>query len=212
MAALTPEKALIFRITHVSNVDWILANGLHCCNGALSDPNYTQIGNSELITKRAVRGVPIAPAGTLNDYIPFYFTPYSPMLLNIKTGYNGVTKRSMDEIAILVSSLRKVQELGIDFVFTDRHAYLQTAEFHNQLERLDRIDWKILQARDFKRDPEDPGKLERYQAEALIHMRLPVEAISGIICYKNEQLGEIQANCDKLKLPTQVMCRPGWYL
>ncbi len=212
MAALTPEKALIFRITHVSNLGWILANGLHCCNGAISDPGYIQIGNSELIIKRAVRAVPIAPGGTLNDYIPFYFTPYSPMLLNIKTGYNGVTKRSMDEIAILVSSLPKVQQLGVSFVFTDRHAYLQTAQFHNQLGRLDSIDWKIIRTRDFKRDPENPGKLERYQAEALIHRRLPVEALLGIVCYNNNRRGEIQANCDNLNLQTQVMSKPDWYL
>jgi len=27
---LTAEKARIFRITHIDNVDWVLANGLHC--------------------------------------------------------------------------------------------------------------------------------------------------------------------------------------
>jgi hypothetical protein len=43
---------------------------------------------------------------------------------------------------------------------------LEAAEFHNTLDRLDRVDWPRLQARDFKRDPDDPGKFERYQAEA----------------------------------------------
>jgi hypothetical protein len=102
------------------------------------------------------------------------------MLLNIKTGYNGVTKRAMDEIAILVSSLREIHKQGLQFAFTDRHAYLQTAEFHNNLERLDRIDWPRLQASDFRRDSDDPGKVERYQAEALIHRHLPITAILGI--------------------------------
>src|SRR5437879_3349079 len=98
MISLNPGKARIFRITHVSNVPWALANGLHCSNSAQSDPNYVQIGNSELITRRTTRVVPVPPGGTLSDYVPFYFTPYSPMLYNIKTGYNGITKRSMDEI------------------------------------------------------------------------------------------------------------------
>jgi ssDNA thymidine ADP-ribosyltransferase DarT-like protein len=212
MNGLTPEKALIFRITHVANVPWILANGLHCSNSNLSDPNYVQIGNVDIIARRTQRNVPVAPGGTLSDYIPFYFTPFSPMLLNIKTGFNGVTQRPMEEIAILVSSLREAQERGIGFVFTDRHAYLQAAEFYNDLERLDRIAWPILQARNFKRDPDDPGKFERYQAEALIYRHLPIDAILGVVCYGAQQQEHVQQNCDNLGLPMKALCKPSWYL
>ena len=70
---------------HVANVEWILKNGLHCANSGSTDPNYVPIGNSDLIAKRNERDVPIPPGGTLSDYIPFYFTSASPMLLNIKT-------------------------------------------------------------------------------------------------------------------------------
>jgi hypothetical protein len=212
MSALTPEKALIFRITHVANVPWILRHGLHCNNSAQADPNYIQIGNPDLIARRTQRIIPVAPGGTLSDYIPFHFTPYTPMLLNIKTGFNGATQRPMEEIAILVSSLRDVQEQGIEFVFTDRHAYLATAEFHNNLDNLHRIDWPILQARDFKRDPEDPGKFERYQAEALIYQHLPRAAVQGVICYRKQEQENLQQNCDNLGLQMDILCKPGWYL
>jgi hypothetical protein len=211
MTLLSPDKALIFRITHIENVPWILANGLHCSNSQHSDPNYVPIGNSEIITRRATRVVPIVPGGTLADYVPFYFTPYSPMLLNIKTGKIGVIQRPMLEIAILVSSLPELQKQGIPFVFSDRHAVLETAEFHNSLERLDRIDWPRLQARDFKRDPDDPGKFERYQAEALVHRQVPIAAILGIICYRTEEQTKIETTCGMLKVRPQVLCRPGWY-
>ncbi len=212
MSNLNPEKALIFRITHVANVPWILQNGLHCGNSDHSDPNYVQIGNAELISRRTTREVPVHPYGTLSDYIPFYFTPYSPMLYNIKTGYNGVTKRPMEEIAILVSSLREVHKQGITFVFSDRHAYLQAAEFYNSLDRLDQIDWPGLQTRDFRRDPDDPGKVERYQAEALIYQHLPLPAILGIICYRDEERRKLEEECGKLRVTKQVLYKPGWYL
>jgi hypothetical protein len=211
MSNLNPEKALIFRITHVSNVAWILANGLHCSNSTHSDPNYVSIGNSEIITRRAARIVPVAPAGTLSDYVPFYFTPYSPMLYNIKTGRVGVMQRPMSEIAILVSSLPEIQRQAIPFVFTDRHAVLEAAEFFNHLDRLDRIDWTRLQARDFRRDPDDPGKFERYQAEALIHRHVPITAILGIICYRNEEQTKIETICGTLNLRPKVLCKPDWY-
>ena len=83
---LQPEKALIFRIVHVENLPWILEHGLHCRNSPDQDPNYVNIGSVDLIEKRSRRLVPIPPGGTLSDYVPFYFTPFSIMMLNIKTG------------------------------------------------------------------------------------------------------------------------------
>lgn len=55
MAALSPDKALIFRITHITNVPWILVNGLHCRSADSRDPNYVEIGNPDLIDKRKHR-------------------------------------------------------------------------------------------------------------------------------------------------------------
>ncbi len=133
MSSLSPENGLIFRITHIANVPWILDHGLHCRNTAERDPNYVEIGNLELIEKRTSRHVPIAPGGVLSDYIPFYFTPHSPMLYNIKTGYQGLAKRPMSDIVIVISSLPSLVRMGIPFVFTDRHAYLQMASFFSDL-------------------------------------------------------------------------------
>lgn len=58
---LNPEKALIFRIVHLANVPWILEHGgLYCRSALEKDPNYVDIGNTELIDKRAHRHVPLA--------------------------------------------------------------------------------------------------------------------------------------------------------
>jgi hypothetical protein len=122
MQGLTAERALIFRITHRDNIPWILANGLHCRNSNRLDPNFVSIGNASLINDRQRVIVRSPPGGTLSDYIPFYFTSHSVMLYNIKTGYRGVQQRRNDEIVILVSSLPKLIEDQITFVFTDQHA------------------------------------------------------------------------------------------
>jgi ssDNA thymidine ADP-ribosyltransferase, DarT len=50
------------------------------------------------------------------------------MLLNIKTGHSGMKQTPMPEIAILVSSIHTLIEQSVPFVFTDRHAYLRTAD------------------------------------------------------------------------------------
>lgn len=208
---LNPDKALIFRIVHRDNVPWILENGMHCRNSSVQDPHYRTIGNPDLIDKRQHRLVPIAPGGTLSDYVPFYFTPYTPMMLNIKTGYGGVAKLPNEEIVILVSSLRKMAELGHAFVFSDRHAYLLSANFYNDLADLVNIDWGILQQRDFKRNPDDPEKIERYQAEALIHQHAPTEALLGVICYTDAMKNTLDHMATECGLELQIAMRTGWY-
>jgi len=136
---LTAEKALIFRITHINNVPWILRHGLHCKNSGVQDPNFVRIGNLELIQRRTARNVPVAPGGSLSDYIPFYFTPFSMMMYNIKTGYGGIRQFPNTEIVIMASSLRGLEDRGVATVFSDRHAYLQTAQFFTSLDDLDKV-------------------------------------------------------------------------
>lgn len=208
---LSPEKALIFRITHRDNVPWILENGLHCKNAGLIDPHYVAIGDPELIDRRSRHPVPCAPGGTLSDYIPFYFTPFSPMLYKIRTGHGGIRRRENDEIVILASSLRKLKENTVPFLFTDRHALLAAAQFYSDLIRLDQIDWPLLQQRDFKRDPEDPGKVERYQAEALIHNYLPIDSLLGVVCYNDAVAKTLKTHIERRGLAVDIATRPGWY-
>jgi hypothetical protein len=104
MGMLTPARALIFRVTHIDNVPWILDHGIHCRTSDLLDPDYVEIGNADLIGKRTSRDVPCDPGGALADYVPFYFTPCTPMLLNIQTG-RGAPRRPASGLVHLVSSL-----------------------------------------------------------------------------------------------------------
>lgn len=208
---LNPEKALIWRIVHRDNLPWILDNGLYCGNNSKLSPNWVHIGNPELIAKRASHPVQVEQGGVLNDYVPFYFTPFSPMMANIHSGRSGIKQRPNEDIVILVSSLHKVHHLGLRYAFTDSHAYYNWADFYTDRVDLDKIDWKILQARDFKRDPNDPAKFERYQAEALIHNHCPVAALEGIVCYTEGVKIQIENWLLQHNMQLRVIARPEWY-
>lgn len=209
--SINSEKALIWRIVHRDNLPWIFENGLHCGNSQHQSESWVNIGNQELIDKRQKHSVLMPPGGTLNDYVPFYFTPFSVMLKNIHSGRGGVKQRSNDEIVILVSSIHKVNSAGLDFLFTDSHAYYQWASFYKDIKDLDQIDWPLLQSRDFKRDADDPAKFERYQAEALIHNTCPVSALLGVICYNDATQQTVQNLLQSKNLDLPVHVRPGWY-
>jgi hypothetical protein len=151
------------------------------------------------------------PGGVLGDYVQFYFTPFSVMLRNIHTGWNGIKQVPNEDIVILVSSLYRVKDLGLPFLFTDSHAYSNLARYFDDLTYLDHIDWPLLQRRDFMRDPEDPGKLERYQAEGLVHRHVPLAALLGIMCYTDAVRDDIESKMRVQGLALPVHTRPNWY-
>lgn len=209
--SLNPKKALIWRMTHLQNIPWILDNGLHAANSDTCPSDWFTIGNEELINRRAYRQVPVDPKGVLNDCIPFYFTPFSPMMYNIHTGRGGVKRINNEDIVILVSGMHKVLEMDLSFVFTDRHAYPVTTNYYNNLKSLAAIDWELLQQRDFQRDPDDPEKVERYQAEALVYKHMPIKALLGAVCYRQDVSEELQKQAHSLGVKLDIRCRPTWY-
>ena len=79
------------------------------------------------------------------------------MLYNIRLGTTS-PKKPIEEIIILISSLHLLKEQGVPFVFSDRHAYLKTALFSDNLADLNRIIWPTLQARNFRKDGLDRFK------------------------------------------------------
>ena len=206
---LNPEKALIFRIVHKDNIGQVLQAGCQCRSAAAAQTGYVEIGNQELIQKRTQRVVPCLPGGTLSDYVPFYFTPYTPMIYNIKTGF-GVPQKPLNDIVILVSSLRRLKKINKPFVFSDRHAYLKTAQFSNDLDDLDRIIWPVLQARDFKRD--DLDKFEKYQAEALVHWDVPISALIGIACYDTDTRDQMRQLAAAHGVAVEIVAQRSWFL
>lgn len=208
----SPEKALLFRITHIANVPAILElGGLICASSPRTAPGFVNIGSTELIDKRSKRVVPVPPGGTLSDYVPFYFTPFSPMMYKIKTGHGGITQRQNSEIVIFVTSVPKLVERQIVFLFTNQHAYSADTIYFDSPTQLDKIDWALLRSRNFKTDDSDPGKSLRYQAEALIHRHVPLDAIFGIGCYDESAKAALDTKLRAASAEIDVKITPRWY-
>jgi hypothetical protein len=103
-----------------------------------------------------------------------------------------------------------LQTPKIPFVFTERHAY-PAAQFYSDLALLDQIDWTILQKRDFKLDDKDPTKGERYQAEALVHRHLPIDALLGMACYTPSVAACLKSHVATRGLSIPVAAKDAWY-
>ena len=214
--ALCAEKALVWRLVHLDNVPWLLEHGLPCASAESLASSYTAIGNEELIAKRRTIEVSRSPGGTLADYVPFYFTPFSPMACNIRTGHH-VPHVPNDRLAIgwrsSCPTLRRLRSFGLRCLFTDAHAAMATTRFYEDPDDLRQIDWSILQRRDFTLDRNvDPRKRERYQAEALVFRHVPTEAVRGIFVYREDVKASLDSMIARLGLTLPVSVgRRTWY-
>ena len=71
--------------------------------------------------------------------------------------------------------------------------------------------WESWQQRDFRHDLNDPGKIERYQAEALIHRHLPVERIEALVCSREQERARVAEMVQNSGEQIGVVCRKDWF-
>ena len=183
MSGQIPNKIWLFRIIHIDNLKYVLQHGLHSINHAETDPNYINIGDTNLIGQRKDYPVKLEGYGNLGDYIPFYFGPLSPMLYNIKTGHRGITKYSQKDIVYICCLLPDIIEYCFSWCFTDGHAKARITDFFNNLDDLDKVDWNMVYEKIWNNNDEDYDRMRRKQAEFLVKDYLPVNCISRIIVF-----------------------------
>lgn len=168
-------------MVHLDNVRYIVQNGICCKEHPLADPGYIDIGHRELIQDRHNYLVPISGRGQLGQYIPFYFAGHSPMLYMIKNGYQGVQRRPQEDIVFIVSSVNRIKELGLPFLFSDRNAKISVAKFFEDEGDFDKLRWDVILSQDWKNTESDIARRDFKQAEFLVREYVPVSAIECLV-------------------------------
>jgi hypothetical protein len=175
----------------------------------------TEVGNLRIKDQRRQQAVPLAPGGAVADYVPFYFAPRSPMMYAISRGnvptYTGGTKR----LVYLLSTLERLQELGYEPLLTDRNAALSYTAYRvfDPADLIDDefIDWDLMTKDYWNNTPEEPQRVERRMAEALVHERVAWEAITQIGTQSEIVAAEVRAILAAARSSVSVNVRPKWY-
>jgi hypothetical protein len=85
------------------------------------------------------------------------------------------------------------------------------AQYFTDLDDLNEVKWDLLNSKDFRHDPDDPGKKERCQAEALVWKHLSLEGLLGI-CSCDSTVDEwIKAQLLERRLNVKTIIDNGWY-
>jgi len=180
----------IYHITHVDNLPAILRERALLCDQEAQRRGLCSqsIAYDTIKQRRTLRpvkkllGGAIAAAGTLADYVPFYFTNRSPMLLAIHKGQVPGYQGGQSDIVYLVSSAETVAKSDRVWAFTDGHAVEGVTEFFDHLEELPKVDWNAVRTWKWggKWMLADPDIKRRKQAEFLVNARFPLELIESV--------------------------------
>jgi hypothetical protein len=202
------NKLYLFRMTHIENIPHILQNGITHTTSEYANPDFVPIGDGSLIT---TRNKFILNNGTrLGEYIPFYFGVRTPMLYVVQNGFNLVAPTSAENIVYCVSSVQKIIDLQLDFVFTDGHAVDGFSSQYTvaDIQNIDTIlDKNAINAKYWK-DENDLDKKRRKEAEFLVLGDISLHAILGYITYnENAKNKIITFGADA----TNVLIKPEFY-
>ncbi len=201
----------VFHITHLQNLHSIVTEGGLVCDRESARVNAVGIAHAHIKERRAQRVVRAGPGGNLCDYVPFYFAPRSPMLYAIHGGFVEGYQGGQAGVIHLVSSVERVRDAGLRFVFTDGHADMEISGFFENLGDLGKIDWSIMSETYWHDTDEDGDRKRRRQAEFLVHQFFPLTLMTeiGVI---NQAMGRRveQALGSAGHLPA-VTVRRDWY-
>ena len=210
---VTPRRELPYHFTHISNLALIAKEGLYSDTKIkASHTSPREVGHAS--TKQRRRGLPVPPdpGGHVADYVPSFFAARSPMLFVISKGNVPTYSGTQDEIVYLVTSIGKVVNQGLPFVFTDRNAALDYAEYENNLKNLnDYVDWTLMEARYWNATDEEPDRKERRMAEFLVHGHVPAQVILGVATRTNDVSKKAQRALAKVGSSIPVTTQPDWY-
>ncbi len=222
---IRPIPTRLFHITAIANLDAILQAGclLSKTEVARQGLVYQNIAYQGAQGKRAMKAVPIAPGGTIHDYVPFYFAPRSPMLMAVNGGRVQGCNWRQDDIVHLETTVERVTSLNSLFVFYDRNATLDYSQPFNDVAHLDTaIAWDLLTEipqmdgfcqywQDKHDNPRYANRKERRQAEFLAHLSVPLTAFTRIGVNSAAKEAVVSAKIARFGGQLRVDVMPAWY-
>jgi len=209
----------IYHITHVANLPTILQeDGLLCDAEAERRGLCAQSIAYHTIKERrkrrpveTLRGQPVAAAGVVADYVPFYFCNRSPMLYAIFTQSVPQFQGEERNVVYLTSTVEQVVQQRCPWCFTDGHAAEGITEFSDNLAQLGMVDRTIIESWSWRDTLAEPDRKRKKQAEFLVHGRFPWLWISGIAVVDGGMAGQVREILATANHRPNVTIQPKWY-
>ncbi|MHB8084411.1 MAG: type II toxin-antitoxin system toxin DNA ADP-ribosyl transferase DarT [Dehalococcoidia bacterium] len=208
-----PCPVRIFRLIDLDNLSVCLSRrGLHAPNFIPPDGLiYKPIHDIEIQDERKQRCITCGPRGTFPDYVPFYFGMRSPMLLRLHSGRVKGYDEGQDHLIYIVSTVETIFAAGLSYVFSDGHGIAAYTQWYDDLDRLNEIDWDMVDAKYWADTVDDMDRQRRKQAEFLIYQFCPWKVVHEIGVINSTVQGQVLPILAKFGVSTPVRIHRSWY-
>ncbi|WP_286859407.1 MULTISPECIES: DUF4433 domain-containing protein [Sphingobacterium] len=146
-----------YHFTHIDNLESILKNGLICTNQkqALGIAHYN-IANKSIQTRRSTMEIICEDEksyGYVHDYVPFYFSTRTPMLLSL------INQKKVDQPEIIYFGIKTELIRTKELIFSDASANTQQPpNFFKNFDNLSKLNWDIINSRKWGYNENDKHK------------------------------------------------------
>lgn len=203
----------LYHLTHLQNLPNILQHQQLKCQNLLTSAGvqHVNIAHQEIKTRRAGLAVPIAPGGVLNDYVPFYFAPRSPMLYAIHCNNVNGYNEGQNPLIYLFATVETISKTHKLFVFTDGHPTISYSNFYNDPADLIHIDWNIMKARYWHDTDQEPDRKRRRQAEFLVYQTVSWASFLGIGVINTNMKARVEEILSNAQQNIEVKVKTEWF-
>lgn len=213
---MAPNPTPILRFVHVETLPTLIRRGgLHSPRTMPNDGlPYRPIHSTTHQAARSEVQISCGPGGTIHDYVPFYFGPLSPMMLNLKTGRVAGYTEGQEPLIYCVTTAQAVLAAGRRFVFSDGHGLATPlTEWFDDLAQLDRVDWGMVNQRYWTDNVNDMDRQRRKQAEFLVHDVCPWQLIERLVVIDQAMKSRVEAVLAQFSVTEQkpVEVKRDWY-
>lgn len=157
---LGPVQTLVYHITDVDNLPGILASGGLRADVAMANANPVVIGYAHIKQRRMAEiRVDCCGGRFVGEFVPFYFSPRSPMLYTVNKGNTGRAAGCQRSIVHLVSTVAVGIAQNRAWAISDGNAAAFHTSFAADLAALNGLDWPTIHATQWQ------GKTHQKSAE-----------------------------------------------
>lgn len=207
-----PKEQRILHFTHIRHLPGILAEGALFSDSQVGHRLITEVGDRGIKGNRRMYVVTCGPGGNPCDYVPFYFTPLSPMLFKIGIGGVPHYQEGQDGLVYMVSTIGDVVDAGLPWVFSNGNCGSRFATYFDDLSLLDsEVDWDLQEAKWWNDTADDPNRATRRAVEFLVHQQFPWGLVRGLVVRNDTTERAVRDILDQAGSMLRIAVRSNWY-
>ncbi|AWB87727.1 DarT ssDNA thymidine ADP-ribosyltransferase family protein [Mycetocola zhujimingii] len=211
VSAIDIEELRIYHVTHISNLEKMLAAGVLLADSVSADPRV-DISSPENREKRRATLVSRGGTATVADYVPFFLSPNASLWESLRSDAadprlsSEARGSAVNDFVVLVSSIKKVRDVSepgySNIVVTDGDASGAVTRLESTKDSAERMLRKL-------RTEEESGAI--LEAEVLVETSVPFDAISVIGVATVSVREAVKGMLESTDYKAKVAAHPPWF-